>query len=343
MKKKVLLALTLATALVLGGCGSAGSAGESGAPAGDGTVGETSENPDNGDAEAQETSGGDKKVIGVSLMTLQYEFFQDVKAGIEEAAGDEYEIVFNDPALDMQKQIDAVENFCSQGVDAIILNAVDGSGIVPALETAEEKGIPVITVDMKPESGTFETYIGSDNFLGGELAAKWALKNLLQDKENAKVVFLTNPLSSAAIERIDGFKAVLAESAPNVEVVAEQGADTRETFMSTMEDILMANPEIDLVFSYSAQGGLGAYDAFQAAGREGEISVIGFDASAEEQDVIAEDGCYKGSIMQFPKELGKTCVESVTKVLNGETLEAEIGVEVGVYTKDGIIYAADLQ
>ena len=242
-----------------------------------------------------------------------------------------------------QKQIDAVENFCSQGVDAIILNAVDGSGIVPALETAEEKGIPVITVDMKPESGTFETYIGSDNFLGGELAAKWALKNLLQDKENAKVVFLTNPLSSAAIERIDGFKAVLAESAPNVEVVAEQGADTRETFMSTMEDILMANPEIDLVFSYSAQGGLGAYDAIQAAGREGEISVIGFDASAEEQDVIAEDGCYKGSIMQFPKELGKTCVESVTKVLNGETLEAEIGVEVGVYTKDGIIYAADLQ
>ena len=84
------------------------------------------------------------------------------------------------------------------------------------------------------------------------------MKNLLQDKENAKVVFLTNPLSSAAIERIDGFKAVLAESAPNVEVVAEQGADTRETFMSTMEDILMANPEIDLVFTYSAQRGLGA-------------------------------------------------------------------------------------
>ena len=47
--------------------------------------------------------------------------------------------------------------------------------------------------------------------------------------------------------------------------------------------------------------------------------------------------------MQFPKELGKACVESVTKVLNGETLDAEIGVEVGIYTKDGIIYAADLQ
>ncbi len=344
MKKKAMIALTLAAALVLGGCGSSGGAQESteSTEAGADTEAAAEESAGGGEA-AEGTAGGEKKVIGVSLMTLQYEFFQDVKAGIEEAAGDEYEIVFNDPALDMQKQIDAVENFCSQGVDAIILNAVDGSGIVPALETAEEKGIPVITVDMKPEGGKFETYIGSDNFLGGELAAKWALQNLLQDKPDAKVVFLTNPLSSAAIERIDGFKSVLSQEAPDVRVVAEQGADTRETFMSTMEDILMANPEIDLVFSYSAQGGLGAYDAIQAAGREGEISVIGFDASAEEQDVIAEDGCYKGSIMQFPKELGKTCVESVTKVLAGETLEEEIGVEVGVYTKDGIIYAADLQ
>ena len=41
-------------------------------------------------------------MIGVSLMTLQYEFFQDVKSGIEEAAGDEYELLWNDAALDLQ-------------------------------------------------------------------------------------------------------------------------------------------------------------------------------------------------------------------------------------------------
>ena len=70
--------------------------------------------------------GGDKKVIGVSLMTLQYEFFQDIKAGIEKAAGDDYEIVFNDPNMDLQAQIDAIENFCAQKVDAIILTCVDG-------------------------------------------------------------------------------------------------------------------------------------------------------------------------------------------------------------------------
>ena len=284
---------------------------------------------------------GGAEGIGVSLMTLQYEFFQDMKAGIEAAAGDDYKIVFNDPALDLQTQIDAVENFCAQNVDAIILNAVDAAGIVTALETAEEKGIPVITVDMKPSAGTYVTYIGSDNFLGGELAARWTANKFKGESPN--IVLLTNPLSSAAVERIDGFKETIAEIMPDAKIIAEQGADTREAFMSTMEDLLTANPEIDLVFAYSAQVGLGAYDAIQAAGRDGAISIIGFDASEEEQTAIAEKGCYQGSIIQFPDKLGQTCVESVTRVLNGETLDKEIGVEVGVYTADGILYLKDLQ
>ena len=298
-----------------------------------------------GDSSSDE-GGGDsdgKKVIGVSLMTMQYEFFQDLKAGIEDAAGDDYEIVFNDPNMDMQAQIDAIENFCAQQVDAIILTCVDGDGIIPALDTCEEAGIPVITVDYQPSGGTYETYIGSDNFLGGQLAAKWAMENVLQEIDDPHVVFLYNPMSIASVERIDGFKDILDQERPNAQIVAEQGGDSREAFMSIMEDVLMANDRVDVVFSYSADGGLGAYDAIQALGREDEVAVMGFDASDEEQGVINEGGCYKGSIIQFPDKLGAACVDSVTKVLNGETLDEEIAVEVGVYTKDGIVYAADLE
>ena len=284
-----------------------------------------------------------KKVIGVSLMTMQYEFFQDLKAGIEEAAGGDYEIVFNDPNMDMQAQIDAIENFCAQKVDAIILTCVDGDGIIPALDTCEEAGIPVVTVDYQPSGGTYETYIGSDNFLGGQLAAKWAMQHILQDVEDPHMVFLYNPMSIASVQRIDGFKDILEKERPDAEIVAEQGGDSREAFMGIMEDVLMANDRVDMVFSYSADGGLGSYDAIQALGREGEVSVMGFDASAEEQSVINEGGCYRGSIIQFPDKLGAACVDSVTKVLNGEELEKEIAVEVGVYTADGIVYAADLE
>jgi ribose transport system substrate-binding protein len=287
-------------------------------------------------------AGNGKKVIGVSLMTLQYPFFQDIKTGIEKTAGDRYEVKFHDAALNIQSQIDAVENFAAQNVDAIILNAVDADGIVTALEAAGKKNIPVITVDMKPASGSFATYIGSNNYLGGQLAALFASGNILNGNPNPKVVLLSNPLSSASVERINGFKTKLAEKIPGMRVVAEKGADTREAFMSAMEDILISNKEINIVFAYSAQGGLGAYDAIQSAGRDREIAVIGFDATNEEQAEIAKGSAYKGSVIQFPEKLGVTCVESVDKVLAGQPLPSDIPVEVGVFAINKVFTASEL-
>ena len=162
-----------------------------------------------------------EKVIGVTEMNLQAEFFQDLKAGIEENLPDGYSIDFQDANNDLNSQISAVENFCASGADAIILNAVDCDGIVSALDTAEEKGIPVITVDMKPSSGVYVTYIGSDNYQGGELAAKWSAANILAGLEAPQVALLTNSNSSAATLRLQGFKDAIAVACPEAEIVAE--------------------------------------------------------------------------------------------------------------------------
>ncbi len=324
MKKigTLLLTITLVTAMLLSGCAKKGTSSAGGNTG---------------------SNAGGKPVIGVSLMTLQYPFFQDIKAGIEEAAADKYEVKFHDAALDLQSQIDAIENYVAQNVSAIILNAVDSDGIVTALEAAAAKNIPVITVDMKPSSGTFATFIGSDNYMGGELAAQFAANTILEGKTAPKIVLLNNPLSSASTERINGFKDKITSLFPDAEFVAEKGTDTREKFMSAMEDILISNAEIDVVFAYSAQGGLGAYDAIQAAARDKEISVIGFDATDEEQVEIAKGGAYKGSVIQFPDELGKKCVQSVSDVLDGKKLDENIPVEVGVYAADKVYSAADLK
>lgn len=287
---------------------------------------------------------GGKKKIGISLMTMQYPFFQDILKGVQKAAGDQYDIIPNDANLDINAQISAIENFVALRCDAIILNAVDGTGISAALEAAAEARIPVITVDMKPVTGTFATYIGSNNRMGGELAAKWVYQTRLKEKSGKiEIALLTNALSSAAVERLGGFRDEIAKLCPNASIVIEKSGDSRETFMAAMEDILISNPNVQLVFGYSAQAGLGAYDAIVAAGKAARCSVIGFDATEEEQKEIAKGGAYIASVIQFPELLGQICLESCAKVIQGETLPADTPVEVGVYTKDKIFKAADLK
>ncbi len=281
--------------------------------------------------------------IGVSVMTMQYPFFKDIVEGIKTKAGKNVVLNVNDANLNLQTQISAVENFVAQNVDAIILNAVDGNGISSALDAAKEANIPVITVDMRPLKGTYATYIGSDNKLGGRLAGKYAAKYISKNiKGTANVVLLDNPLSTASVERIDGFKEAI-QKLPNIKVVAQKGADTREKFMAAMEDILVAHPDVNVVFSYSGQGGLGAYDAIVSAGKQDRIMVIGFDATDEEVEAIKKDSAYKASVIQFPKQLGEMCLDSALKVISGKKIPQNISVEVGLYTKDGILKASDLK
>lgn len=288
---------------------------------------------------------GEKKKtlkIGVSLMTLQYPFFQDIRKGIEmQALASDVEIVnVNDAGLNLQTQVSALENFVAQGVDAIILNAVDPKGISQGLQAAEERNIPVITIDMKPSSGTFATYIGSDNSLGGELAGKAAIDYLSQFSGTKEVVIMSNPLSSSSKERVDGFKKAVSTVA-DINIVQEFGGATREDFMRGMEDILTAHPNVKLVYAYSGQGGLGSYDAIKAANKSDSVAVIGFDATAEEQELVYNGVNYIGSVIQFPEKLGNIAVQSAVDIVNGEQVPSDIPVEVGLFTKDGIKKAQD--
>lgn len=285
----------------------------------------------------QGDTGNKTLKIGVSMMTLQYPFFQDIRKGIElQADTSGVKIVnINDANLNLQTQVSAVETFVAQGVDAIILNAVDPKGITQALQAAEERNIPVITIDMKPASGTFAAYIGSDNSLGGELAGKAAMEYLSQFDGTKEIAIMSNPLSSSSFERVDGFKKAIAENS-DITIVQEFGAATREEFMGGMEDILTAHPNIKLVFAYSGQGGLGSYDAIKAANKSEQVAVIGFDATEEEQKLIDASTNYIGSVIQFPDKLGSIAVETALDAINGEDVPSDIPVEVGFVTKDGI-------
>src|SRR3712207_1317265 len=120
----------------------------------------------------------DKPTVALVQINQQALFFNQMNEGAQkaaDAAGAEL-VIFNannDPAA----QNNAIENYVTQGVDAIIVVAIDVNGVMPALRAADQAGIPVIAVDaILPEDGPQKAQVGVDNEEAGRLIAEHFVK-----------------------------------------------------------------------------------------------------------------------------------------------------------------------
>ena len=151
-----------------------------------------------------------KGVIGYSAMMLKNPFFVVIRDSLTAAgAKNGYKVITTDAASDVEKQANQVENFISQGVDAIVLNPTDRLAIGSAIKKANEAGIPVFTCDLQCVAEGIEIagHIGTDNFQGGELAGE-AMVELLGD-EGGEVLVLDFKQANSCVLRVDGFKQVI--------------------------------------------------------------------------------------------------------------------------------------
>lgn len=287
-------------------------------------------------APAAETTGETIK-IGFTLPTLQFPFYVRMHdTFIAEAEARGWEVVYVDGNLDSLTQVNGSLDLLTQDIDALVMATWWIDAMPDVLDTAERSGIPVFFMDqsaaMVPAGSTFASASGTDNYDAGYVGGVWMAERLkAEDKTSVNLVLVTMT-SETAVKRCDGFVAGLSENGIEVTVLNEYLGDTRANGMRSMEDALVTYPEgeIDLVFGYSAQSSLGAYDAIVAANRA-EIQVVGFDGEDDEIALIDAGTQYIGTVVQYPDQMAILTAQLVEKVLNGETIEQSNPVAAGVY------------
>jgi ribose transport system substrate-binding protein len=267
------------------------------------------------------------KSIGLSISTLNNPFFVTLSDSAEAKAKENgVKITVSDAQDDASKQASDVENLIQKGVDLIIINPVDSSSVASAVESANAANIPVITVDRSSEGGEVVAHIASDNVAGGELAGEFLMSLIEEGSEVAMLEGVAG--SSAARDRGQGFLNVVDGK---VNLVASQTANFNRTEgLTVMENILQANPNVKAIFAQNDEMALGALEAIQAAGKD--IIVIGFDAT---DDAVAkvESGDLAATVAQQPALIGEKAIEAAVKVLAGESVEANIPVELELISK----------
>ncbi|MGN6488897.1 MAG: substrate-binding domain-containing protein [Devosia sp.] len=242
-----------------------------------------------------------------------------------------------DTAGDVAAVISRIEDVVNQGVDAIVIN-VDPTQVTAGLQTAKDANIPVVGMDAGSDP-LLATNVTSDGVAMAEETANYVVKRINGEGNVVMFVFDAFPpvqVRGAKADEIFAANAgikVLDRITPDV---SDGGiADSR----AKMEAVLAANPEagsIKAVWAAWDQPALGALQAIEAAGRQGEgIVITGIDANPQAREEVAKGGNFEATVAQDFAGIGTATAEAVAGLLEGKAPESNvIYVPTKLITKD---------
>ena len=274
-------------------------------------------------------------VIGVSMLSLQSEFIVNVKDAMEARAKELHvELNISDAQRTAEKQVQQIETFISQKVDAIILNPCEVEASSPAVDKARAAGIPIINVNSETKSEP-DAFVGSNDEISGEIAMEYIVKSINQ---KGNIVIMDGYMGQAAqIKRATGALKVLAKY-PNIKVLAEQTAEwDRAKGMTLMENWIQSyGDKINAVFAHNDEMGLGALQALEQSKMKDKVVLVSIDAIADGLQAV-KDGRLNATIYQDAKGQGNGAVETAVALIKKEKLASkEVLIPFQLVTKENI-------
>lgn len=277
-----------------------------------------------------------KRTIAVIPKATSHVFWVAVEKGAQ-SAGKELgvDVVWNGPPseTDYSRQIQIVDSMINRRVDAIAIAASERKALVAPVERALAQKIPVTIFDSGIESENYTSFVATNNFEGGQLAARCLAKLVGGEGEVAMVMHA--PGSASTMDRERGFEEVLKNEFPKIQLVATQfGMSDRSKARAAAENILTAHPNLKGLFGSSEPSSVGAALAVKARGLSGKVKVVAFDSS----DNLAEDlkgGAIQAMVVQDPYEIGYQAVKTLVDHLDGKTPPKRINLSAKViYSED---------
>ncbi len=300
MKKQILVASTLAAAMVMG---------------------------------CSTMAFAEGRKIGYTCMDGTNPFFVALEGSIREiveANGDE--LISVDPGNDSNKQISQIEDLISQNIDLMFVNPVDADGIIPALDELKEADIPMFGFDTQVGDMSYlVSYAGSDNTNAGFVCGEDLAKKI---PDGGDILVLDSPTMQSVVDRTNGFLDALEKSGVKFNVVDQQDAQgNQQVGNEKATDMLTAHPDVVAIFGGNDPTALGIYAACDAA--KVTPLIYGVDGSPDVKALI-KDGKITGTGAQSPMTIGKTIAETAYEWLDGKEVEEFIPIDTFLITEENV-------
>ncbi|MEU4402199.1 ABC transporter substrate-binding protein [Micromonospora orduensis] len=292
---------------------------------------------DGGDGATRDAAGPLK--LAVVPKAVGADYWNTVKAGADCAAQRAGNVTVQWDGVttetDVEGQVNLIQNFVTKKVDGIVYAATDSRALAPATDQALGADIPVAMIDSGTSPQPAEVPLfATDNKASAVEAAKLLATELGPGNHDVALVEF-QPGSQTNTERVEGFKAGLAQF-PNLKLVGQQPSrsDVNEARRVT-ENILTANPNLAGIFAANEPSVLGAAQAIQAAGKSGKVVIIGWDAAPDEIAGV-RSGQISALVVQNPFKMGYFGVDKMVKHLRDKAPLASADTGVTFVTKENI-------
>lgn len=279
-----------------------------------------------------------KMTIAVIPKATSHVFWNMIHAGAEKASQElGVPIIWQGPQKedDREQQINVVQNFISRGISGIVLAPLDEVALIRPVKTARKWNIPVVIIDSDLKEKEYSSFVATDNYLGGKIAAEYLAK-ILGGQGNVLLLKYVEG-SASTTKREKGFLDAMAECAPNVNLVSidQHAGVTVESALQVSQNLLNKYTELDGIFCPNESSTFGMLRALKTAGRAGTIKFIGFDASEPLLEAL-RNGEINGLVVQNPFKMGYLGVKTCLAVIKGETVEPRIDTGVQIVTVENM-------
>ncbi len=266
--------------------------------------------------------------IGVSIARVDDNFMTYVRNGLEAAAKQEnVQIQFEDAQGDVVRQLNQVEGFLSQKVDAVIVLPVDTAATASMTRAAVEAKTPLVYVNRHPDERVLPkgvVTVASNDIEAGQLQMRYLAEKL--GGKGSLAIIMGDLAQNATHDRTEGVKQVLKDY-PEIKIVEQQSAEwQRNKGMDLTSNWLLAGTQFDAIVANNDEMAIGAAMALQQAGKaKGEIAIVGIDGLPDGLAAIKR-GMLLASVFQDPKAQASVAVQSAIKMIKGEAVEPDVWV-----------------
>jgi ribose transport system substrate-binding protein len=280
------------------------------------------------------------------VVNASSDFWKLAEAGVKKAQAElpNYELQFRYPAQGTAALQNALmDDLVAAGTDAIMISSADPKNSIDAFNRIAAQ-VPLFTTDSDAPASNRLAYLGSSNTLAGVQAGEEMVKAL---PNGGKCMGFVGFLGADnAVERIAGFRQAI--EGKGIELVDVRGDDVDFTKARTnVDDVLVANPEITCMVGFYSYNPPKIYEALQAAGKLGTITVVAFDEDPVTLGAVKE-GSFAATIVQQPFEWGYQGMKLMAAYLEGDKsgipADKLIIVPTAVINKDNVdAFSADLK